>query len=377
MQTMFTKYPLPPTDSDGNDDIETWTVTVNDVTESATFNINAIANANVNENTTYTSVTPSLSGDAPIGTVTYTLGGADAADLTINSSTGVVSMVARDFENPADANGDNVYVMQITATDSDGNTDAEVWTVSINNLNDETPVFTSSSTSETYLENASTPIFDFDANDGDGGINDGVNYSVFGADADIFNISAIGELTFANSPDFENPLDSDRDNSYQIIVSASDGILSIDLSVIINVLDDLDDNGDVEIIVINDDPNTIIITPNETKDVDVGITTLNVEVDTPFEVRNTGQIAIEILQIILSDNNFEITNIPPLIEASESSEFTVTLLATQAGVFSSTVEIITTIGSISFEVTGEVINLPKIEVKKCGFPQTETGNMTS
>jgi hypothetical protein len=41
-----------------------------------------------------------LSGDTPIGKLTYTLGGADAADFAIDSSTGIISMVARDFGVP-------------------------------------------------------------------------------------------------------------------------------------------------------------------------------------------------------------------------------------------------------------------------------------
>jgi hypothetical protein len=40
---------------------------------------------------------------------TVTLGGADAAGFSIDSSTGIISMVARDFEVPADANTDNIY----------------------------------------------------------------------------------------------------------------------------------------------------------------------------------------------------------------------------------------------------------------------------
>lgn len=95
------------------------------------FTIDAIANTSQAENSAYTSVTPSLSGDAPIGTVTYTLGGADASAFSIDASTGVVSMVARDYEAPVDANTDNVYEVSITATDSDGNSDSEDWTVTV------------------------------------------------------------------------------------------------------------------------------------------------------------------------------------------------------------------------------------------------------
>ncbi|MEM9340388.1 MAG: hypothetical protein AAGA66_16755, partial [Bacteroidota bacterium] len=100
------------------------------------FTIDAIASTNVDENDTYTSVTPALSGDAPIGTITYTLGGTDAAEFTIDGSTGVVSMVARDFESPEDANTDNVYEVTIVATDEAGNNDTEDWTVTVQDIDE-------------------------------------------------------------------------------------------------------------------------------------------------------------------------------------------------------------------------------------------------
>ena len=115
---------LKATDSAGNTDSEDFTVTVTDVAEAVVFAIDAIADATVSENAAFTSVTPSISGDAPIGTLTYSLSGADAGLFTVDSSTGVVSMVARDYETPADANADNVYEVTLVATDSAGNTDS-------------------------------------------------------------------------------------------------------------------------------------------------------------------------------------------------------------------------------------------------------------
>lgn len=56
----------------------------------------------------------------PQGTaVTYSIsGGADAARFTINSTTGAISFrAAPDFEIPADADGNNIYVVQLTASD--------------------------------------------------------------------------------------------------------------------------------------------------------------------------------------------------------------------------------------------------------------------
>ena len=107
--------------------------------ESAAFTINAIADATLKENTVYTSVTPSLSGDDPKGNVTWTLGGTDAEAFSIDGSTGVVTMIARDFEVPADANADNVYEVSITATDSKSNSSETSWTVTVQDDPFETP----------------------------------------------------------------------------------------------------------------------------------------------------------------------------------------------------------------------------------------------
>ncbi|WP_428742545.1 T9SS type A sorting domain-containing protein [Tenacibaculum sp.] len=119
------------TDSGSLTAIQDITITITDLTETVAFTIDAISDTNINENTAYTSVTPALSGATPIGAVTYTLGGNDATDFTINPSTGVVSMIARDYENAADADTNNIYELTITATDSDGNSDSESWTVTV------------------------------------------------------------------------------------------------------------------------------------------------------------------------------------------------------------------------------------------------------
>jgi len=75
-------------------------------------------------------VTPALTG-TPIGGVTYTISGNDAADFVIDSSTGVITMVARDYESPVDSDTNNTYALTITVTDEDGNTDSESWVVTV------------------------------------------------------------------------------------------------------------------------------------------------------------------------------------------------------------------------------------------------------
>ncbi len=48
-------------------------------------------------------------------------------------------------------------------------------------------------------------------------------YSLSGADADMFEISTEGELSFAAAPDYETPADSDKDNVYEVTVTATVG----------------------------------------------------------------------------------------------------------------------------------------------------------
>ena len=82
--------------------------------------------------------------DADSPGVTYAItGGADAALFTINAATGAVAFLASpDFEAPTDANGDNVYDLQITASDGMLSTVQGV-AVTVTNVGEAAPVFTS------------------------------------------------------------------------------------------------------------------------------------------------------------------------------------------------------------------------------------------
>jgi hypothetical protein len=86
----------------------TLTIGVNDIDEVPPV-ITSSATQSVNENSAF-SLT--LTADKA---VTWTkTGGADTALFTLTS--GVLTMTAKDFEIPTDANTDNVYVVQVTAT---------------------------------------------------------------------------------------------------------------------------------------------------------------------------------------------------------------------------------------------------------------------
>ncbi len=66
-----------------------------------------------------------------------------------------------------------------------------------------------------------------------------LNYSISGTDNTLFTIdSNTGALSFNTSPDYENPIDSDANNSYVVIVTATDNSSAIDSQTLtINVQD--------------------------------------------------------------------------------------------------------------------------------------------
>lgn len=62
--------------------------------------------------------------------VTWTkTGGADAALFTLTGST--LSMAAKDFEVPTDADANNTYIVQVTATDAAGNASSQTITITV------------------------------------------------------------------------------------------------------------------------------------------------------------------------------------------------------------------------------------------------------
>ena len=97
------------------------------------------ASAGVAENQTVAYEAQATDEDSD--TLSYSLSGTDAALFTIDPATGVVSFItAPDFEDPDDANGDNVYDIIVTATDGANDTTQPV-AITVTNVYDLVPLF--------------------------------------------------------------------------------------------------------------------------------------------------------------------------------------------------------------------------------------------
>ncbi|HLL30849.1 MAG TPA: cadherin, partial [Allosphingosinicella sp.] len=207
-------------------DSQALAVTVGNVDEGVTINSNgggASATVAVAENGT--AVLTVSASDADGGPVTYAIaGGADAARFRIDAATGALVFVsAPDFELPADAGGDNVYDVVVSASDG-AFTATQAIAVQVGNVN-EAPVITSNGGGSgaflTVAENG-TAVTLVRAVDPD---ETAATYSIVGgADAARFTIDPqTGALQFIAAPDFEMPADADGDNVYAVIVRAGDG----------------------------------------------------------------------------------------------------------------------------------------------------------
>ncbi len=96
---------------------------------------------NVAENSTAIGTVSATDADSPAQTVTFSLsGGADQSKFSITSG-GVLSFNAvHDFENPNDVGTNNVYNVQVTASDGNGGTTTQDIAVTVTNLAPSTPI---------------------------------------------------------------------------------------------------------------------------------------------------------------------------------------------------------------------------------------------
>jgi Ca2+-binding RTX toxin-like protein len=118
------------TDQSGASAAKAVAITVTNQNEAPT--ITSAAAVTVAENTTGTVYSATATDPDAGATLTYSLSGADAALFAIDAKTGAVSFkAAPNYEAPADAGGNNVYDLALTATDQSGASAAKAVAINV------------------------------------------------------------------------------------------------------------------------------------------------------------------------------------------------------------------------------------------------------
>ena len=230
-----------PSDND-SDNIYTLTVTVSDSALSASVDF-ALTVQNVNDNAPVISNLPSntdvSNGQTSVVTITVTdadndtaelsLSGVDSSALSISSDGAITFNSSPNFASPTDSNGDNVYEFTVHANDVVHDVTQSA-TVTVLETNDP-PSFDNLESSYTVEENT-VEVVDIDATDPDGSP---VTFLLSGDDAASLAIDSNGVLSFAATADYENPSDSNSNNTYDINVVISDGSNEVSQAVSISV----------------------------------------------------------------------------------------------------------------------------------------------
>ena len=228
----------------GLSDTTTVTITVADVDEPPVVGLRPDNTAPKFAASTYTREVPeNTAASMPIGdpvtatdyegnAITYSISGADAPHFTINSTSGQIrANAALDYETEP-----NTYTVTVTATDPVGLSDAATVTITVADV-DEDPVVSGNAAVD-YAEKGSGMVATYAAADPENG---DIAWSLSGDDADDFEISGAGMLTFMSPPDYENPMDANTDNMYSVMVVASDGTNDGAMAVTVTVTD-VDEN---------------------------------------------------------------------------------------------------------------------------------------
>ena len=238
-------------DASGNSAVQTVTVNVTDVDDTApVFAAGATTSANIAENTSTATVVHTATATDNVGVTAYAFesGGADNNKFNINAATGALTFLSSpNFEAPGSAAGTNAYTVRVRASDAAGNSAVQTVTVNVTDVDDTAPVFAAgATTSASIAENISTATLVHSATATD---NVGVTAYAFesgGADNNKFSLNlATGALTFLSSPNFEAPGSAAGTNAYTVRVRASDAAGNSAVQTVTVNVTDVDDTAPV------------------------------------------------------------------------------------------------------------------------------------
>ncbi|MCB1560705.1 MAG: cadherin domain-containing protein [Xanthomonadales bacterium] len=226
-------YALTVEVSDGvNTGSATITINVTDVAENTAPVLTSATAVNVPENSTAAQTATATDADAG-DTLTYSIsGGADAALFAINGTTGALSFQsAPDFENPTDADTNNVYDVVVRVTDDGaGNLFAEQGVaVTVTDVAENSaPTFTNEPYAFNVVELSpnATAVGSVSATDADP---DTLTFAITAGDAGgVFAIdSGTGAITVANAGGL-----GAAGASYSLTVTVSDGNGGVDTATV-------------------------------------------------------------------------------------------------------------------------------------------------
>ncbi len=167
---------------------------------------------------------PVAATDADSDRLTYSISGTDAALFDVVATSGQLRT-----NGALDHESRSVYSFSMSVTDGKdiyGNAettvdDTIIVTVTVNDV-DEPPEILGPAEADDYDENGTGDVATYFATDPEG-VNSTFNWSLSGADSGDFNIDgSTGVLTFSSTPDYESPVDSNRNNEYLVTVVATE-----------------------------------------------------------------------------------------------------------------------------------------------------------
>lgn len=154
-----------------------------------------------------------------VAVTSYELTGNDADKLSV-SNTGVVTLIANpDFETQY------FYTFNVVVGDAQNNTSTQVVRFYIENDNELNLAY-DNATASVSLDEGVAEVGTFAASYEN---NAKVRYDISGTDAHLFEIDQLtGALQFKETPVFGNPKDGDADNTYDVIVWATEVLSSLE-----------------------------------------------------------------------------------------------------------------------------------------------------
>ena len=211
------------------------TINVTDADDPPIFTTKASALTIMEGDTTMTAMIEAIDQDGDPVTLALT-GGADQAQLRLTGST-LSFTSAPDFEAPADADANNIYEVEITAS-STGFTAAgtatgtatgatalsavRTFNITVTDADDNAPELTSATTFQ--IQSGETAVATLEATDADAGDTETIVFALSGgADQSQFALTNAGVLSFTSPADFIEPTDADADNIYAIEITLTSG----------------------------------------------------------------------------------------------------------------------------------------------------------